>query len=408
MSSCQCVSRGYLDGISNLARPAFPIAPSPSWKKEQIYWISELRLTDFRNHSDLSLSLSSRPVVLVGKNGAGKTNLLEAISLLLPGRGLRGAAMSELKCETGRGSWTVWAKIEGPEGTQSVGTGQISGMDHSRREARVNGCASVPLHKLARLCRMVWLTPSMDGLFMGAAMERRQFLDRLVLALNPEHKQYVMAFDKSMRQRNNLLEQGRYDPAWLGVIEAQMAEYGTAIAAARCETIALLQDILSARHSKTPFPVAYLQLDGCLESDLAGRPAIDVEDRYRLRLKENRPTDARAKRTLEGPHRSDLAVYHANKKHLARLCSTGEQKILLISLVLSHARLIAIQKRGAAPLVLFDEVAAHLDIVHRTTLFEELHEIGVQAWMTGIEKESFTSFDAQIYRLTEGRLENLE
>lgn len=366
------------------------------------YRIAALRLSNFRNYASLSLDPQARSVALVGANGAGKTNLLEAISLLTPGRGLRGAAFDELARETGSARWAVFARIAGPAGLREVGTGQPAGPEQSRRDVRIDGDASVSVNDLADVCRMVWLTPAMDGLFTGPAADRRRFLDRLVLALDAGHRRRVNAFEAAMRQRNALLEQARPDTSWLDAIEAQMAEHGAAVAAARRDTVGLLQGVLATRAADDPFPGARLALEGELEADLAVLAAVDAEDRYRERLAAARGADAAAGRTSGGPHRSDLVAYHAVKQREARLCSTGEQKILLIGLILAHARLVAAHEDGAAPLILLDEVAAHLDARHRGALFGELLALGAQAWMTGTDEAMFADAGVQIYRVHDG------
>ena len=374
------------------------------------YWLSALRLTDFRNYERLSLDLEPQPVVLVGPNGAGKTNLLEAVSFLIPGRGLRAAPHEEIAREGGAGGWTVFARVEGPQGAAEIGTGISPAAQDERasREVHIDGARARTVNDLAYLCRMVWLTPSMDSLFMGPAGERRRFLDRLVLAMDAAHRSRINAFENAMRQRNALLEAPRPDARWLEGIEAQMAEHGSAIAAARREFVALLQGVLSERGGGGPFPEARLALEGAMESDLASMPAIDAEDRYRDELARARPADAAAKRTLAGPHRSDLVVYFGPKGRPARLCSTGEQKIMLVGLVLAHARLIGALNDHGTPLVLLDEIAAHLDKRHREALFAELGELGAQAWMTGTEGAIFAELAAaQSFEISAGVVSKL-
>lgn len=376
------------------------------------YRLSTLRLTDFRNYQHLSLDLDPRPVVLVGANGSGKTNLLEAVSFLVPGRGLRASTHEEIAREGGPGGWAVFARVEGPCGTNEIGTGvsaETAQADRTSREVHINGARARTVNELALICRMVWLTPSMDSLFTGSAGERRRFLDRLVLAMDANHRSRIGQFESAMRQRNALLEQARPNPRWLDGLEAQMAEHGAAIAAARRDYVRILQGVLSERGGRGPFPQASLALEGSIETDLASLPAIDAEDRYRSSLAGTRSTDAAAKRTLAGPHRSDLIVYYGPKARPAALCSTGEQKIMLVGLVLAHARLISALHDYGTPLVLLDEIAAHLDRDHREALFAELGELGAQSWMTGTERRIFAPLTeaVQTFQVAGGRLKRL-
>ena len=375
------------------------------------FWLSALRLTDFRNYAALSLDLDARPVVLVGANGAGKTNLLEAISFLVPGRGLRSSAHDEVGRE-GSGGWAVFARIERPNGVSEVGTGvnaETKQNERASREVRIDGTRARSVNDLALICRMVWLTPAMDLLFTGPAGERRRFLDRLVLAMDAKHGSRINAFETAMRQRNALLDTPRAEARWLDGIEAQMAEHGAAIAAARREYVRMLQSVLSERGGSGPFPQANLALQGTIEADLAQMPAIDAEDRYREELARARRADAAAKRTLTGPHRSDMIVYYGPKGRPARVCSTGEQKIVLVGLVLAHARLVSEFHAGATPLVLLDEIAAHLDEGHREALFAELADLSAQAWMSGTDGAVFADLasSAQTFQVAEGRLERI-
>ena len=376
----------------------------------EAYWLSTLRLTDFRNYARLSLDLDARPVVLVGANGAGKTNLLEAVSFLAPGRGLRGAGHDEIAREKGSGGWAVFARVEGPHGRAEVGTGMGAGIEEGERgsrEVRIDGARARAVNDLALVCRMVWLTPAMDSLLTGPPGERRRFLDRLVLAMDAKHRSRIGQFETAMRQRNALLDTPGVDARWLDGIEAQMAEHGAAVSAARRDYVGMLQGVLAERGGEGPFPEARLALEGTIETDLAHMPAIDAEDRYRDALARSRRADAAAGRTLSGPHRSDLIVYYGPDARPARACSTGEQKIMLVGAVLAHARLIRELSGGATPLVLLDEIAAHLDARHREALFAELLALGAQAWMTGTERSVFASLvaSAQTFQVARGRLE---
>lgn len=338
--------------------------------------LTRLALTDFRNHRVASLDPGAAFVVLTGENGAGKTNVLEAVSLLVPGRGLRGAPLAEIGRSDGPGAFAVSARL----GDVDLGTGTLaSALD--RRVVRING-ASAPANALSEWLSIVWLTPAMDRLFVEGASERRRFLDRLVLALEPAHSRHVARYEAAMRQRNRLLGEERpADPDWLAALEAQMAEHGSAIAQAR----AALVEALSARiavAAEGPFARAVLTLGGwCNNGDL------------QRELMQGRGRDATAGRTLSGPHRSDLSVMHLAKDQAAARCSTGEQKALLLGIVLAHADLVAEQARRR-PILLLDEVAAHLDPVRRAALFERLAAGGGQVWMTGTEPGLFAGLGA--------------
>jgi DNA replication and repair protein RecF len=332
-------------------------------------------------------------VVLTGENGAGKTNLLEAVSLLAPGRGLRGAPFAEISRQGADGGWAVAARIAGPTGDTEIGTG-LAGMDtdgQATRQVKIDGTMRGS-GGLGDHVRVVWLTPAMDRLFTGPAGDRRRFFDRLVAAFDPAHGTRVNSFEKAMRERNRLLDRGNADPAWLDGVETQMAENGVAIAAARRDAVASLAAILEERRTRapdSPFPWMTLALDGLLEDLLDGAPAVEAEDRYRRILREARGRDAAAGRTLDGPHRADIVVEHGPKAAPARQCSTGEQKALLVGMVLAHARVIQGTFDGYPPILLLDEIAAHLDPGRRQALFAELAELGAQVWMTGTDTTLF-------------------
>lgn len=353
--------------------------------------VTGLRLTDFRNYAALAVDLDRRHVVLAGENGAGKTNLLEAVSLLSPGRGLRRATQDEMVRAGGSGNFAVAAVLDGPDGSVRIGTGITAGDDAERgRRIRIDGEPARTSEALLDHVRVLWLTPASDGLFTGPASERRRFLDRLVLALDPGHGARVSAFEKAMRGRNRLLEEERLDTTWIGAIEAQMAELGSAVAAARVEAIACLAGLIAATDDVDGvFPAADLALEGEIEALAAEQgPAGLVEDRYRALLTENRPRDRAAGRTLDGPHRADLKVTHRLKGMPAERSSTGEQKALLLGLVLAHARLVG-ETVGRAPILLLDEVAAHLDARRRAALFDRIELLGGQCWMTGTDLSVF-------------------
>ena len=360
-------------------------------------FISRLVLTDFRNHARLVLALDQRPVVLAGPNGAGKTNVLEAVSLLAAGQGLRRAPYEDLARQGGGGGWAVAATLETDVGAVEIGTG----LDPSRPESarggrlvRINGEPQSGSGALAGLVEMVWLLPAMDGLFTGPAGDRRRFLDRLALGFDAGHATRSGQFERAMRQRNRLLEDGVRDPARFLGLERIMAETGVAIAAARSELVTGLGRVIEARRIRDPdsaFPWAALALEGLLEEALATSPAVEIEDRYLGRLGQLRERDRAAGRTLEGPHRSDLCVRHGPKDMPADQSSTGEQKALLIGLTLAHSELLRERRGGAAPILLMDEIAAHLDERRRAALFAELLSLGTQAWLTGTDRGAFSA-----------------
>ncbi len=361
--------------------------------------IRKLTLTDFRNYAALELDLQPSMIVFSGENGAGKTNLLEAISLLSPGRGLRRAPYGEVARAQGSGGFAVHAVLEGTGGSFEIGTG-TTGLDPSSetgRRVRINSSPSTADAMLEWL-RVLWLTPSMDSLFTGPAGERRRFLDRLVLAVDPGHGRRAQDYEKAMRSRNRLLSEGSRDRAFFEAIETQMAEYGTAIAAARAEMVRLLAAMVD-RLPEGPFPKADLALDGALEAMVGHVPAVDIEEAFLAALASGRERDRTAGRTLDGPHRSDLIVRHRPKGMPAELCSTGEQKALLVGIVLSHARLSS-EMSGGVPILLLDEIAAHLDPGRRAALFSILEELGCQTFMTGTEAALFSSIRGRAQFLT--------
>jgi DNA replication and repair protein RecF len=355
--------------------------------------IRRLTLTNFRSYHAAQIELErAGPVVVTGANGAGKTNLIEAISLLAPGRGLRRATIEELAFAEGDGSWAVSAEIEGMLGLATLGTGidPPGGEDAApTRKCRVDRESVGSATAFADHVRVVWLTPAMDPLFNGPASERRRFLDRLVLAVDAQHSSRVAALERALRSRNRLLEDAHSDPHWLDAIEHETAEVAVAVAAARAETVNRLSGaLIAARDSAPEFPQAEIALNGWMEQLLPDHNAREIEDRYRALLKDNRARDAAAGRTLDGPHLSDLTVTHASKGIPATDASTGEQKALLIRLVLAHARLIK-EMTGFAPLLLLDEVIAHLDPARRAALYDALAALGAQVWMTGADPVAF-------------------
>jgi DNA replication and repair protein RecF len=370
--------------------------------------IHRLSLTHFRNYRAANLQTRADMVVLVGPNGAGKTNCIEAISFLSPGRGLRRATLEDVADNQGDGSWAVSAEIEGALGLATLGTGIEAPRAEETATSRRCRIDREPVNSAAAFgdhLRMVWLTPAMDGLFLGPASERRRFLDRLVLAIDSEHSARVSALDRSLRSRNRLLEVRNYDDHWCGAIERETAELAVAVAAMRGQTATKLAAMLRARGEASAFPSAQITLDGWMENALLSEPATAVEDRYREILRNNRPRDAVAGRTLDGPHLTDPQVVYAPKNMPAREASTGEQKALLIGLVLAHANLVA-EMTGITPLLLLDEVVAHLDPARRTALFDELSRLGAQVWMTGADPAAFAGIGAsgEVFAVESGRI----
>jgi DNA replication and repair protein RecF len=335
--------------------------------------VSRLSLADFRSYADAVVAPGPGFVILTGENGAGKTNMLEAVSLLSPGRGLRGASLAEMARRDGAGGFAVAARLDE---ALEIGTGTTPAAPE-RRQVRLNGAAAAA-NSLSEWLSVLWLTPAMDRLFVESASGRRRFLDRLVLALHPSHASHAVRYDAAMRARNKLLAEEVPDGDWLGALEARMAEHGCALAASRARTVAALADRVAAQ-PEGAFARAALALEGWQD------PGPEA---YLRELKSGRGRDAAAGRTLAGPHRMDLAVTHQGKSQPASLSSTGEQKALLIGLILAHAALVA-EQTGRPPILLLDEIAAHLDPLRRTALFERLADAGGQVWMTGTERNLF-------------------
>ncbi|HEY5817020.1 MAG TPA: DNA replication/repair protein RecF [Mesorhizobium sp.] len=370
--------------------------------------ISKLRLTDFRNYASLELDLVPGPVVLTGENGAGKTNLLEAVSFLSPGRGLRRAVYADVAREGVGSGFAVSCEVEGRDVAWAIGTGTAGadpGGGEAGRRVRINGANARSADDLLDILRVVWLTPAMDALFTGAAADRRRFLDRLVLAIDTHHGQRALDFEKSMRGRNRLLTESSGDNRWFEAIETKMAETAVAIAAARAEMVRLLTAMIARLPAEGPFPQAVLTLEGSLEELVHVMPAVEIEEVYRRALADGRDRDRAAGRTLEGPHRSDLAVRHKPKDMPAEFSSTGEQKALLIGIILSHARLVS-EVSGLTPILLLDEIAAHLDPGRRAALFSILEDLGSQCFMTGTEPTLFSALEgrAQFLHVDHGRV----
>jgi DNA replication and repair protein RecF len=388
---------------------ASPVAAAPPASLGGVA-VTRLMLTDFRNYREARLVLGGEPVVLTGANGAGKTNLLEALSFLAPGRGLRGARLAEIdRCRaaaepaaavpaTVRG-WAVAAVIATRRGNLQIGTGRDVGIPAvhpsqgpavEKRIVRIDGVPAKSQALLGERLGVVWLTPAMDRLFLEGPSGRRRYLDRLVLALDPAHAAHVGAYEQALRERSRMLRDGLLlkrpgDPAWLAALEQVMAEQGVAIAAGRREVVRLLDR--ACAEAERPFPRARLTLSGIVESWLDHMPALSAEAKLAAALAAGRREDAQSGGAAIGPHRSDLAVALANGT-AAGLASTGEQKALLISILLAHARLQR-TVRGEAPLLLLDEVAAHLDAARRAALFAALVDIEGQAWITGTDVALF-------------------
>ncbi len=364
--------------------------------------ISRLRLSHFRNYASAALDLDGRHLVLVGPNGAGKTNLLEAISMLTPGRGLRGASFDEVASQGSDGSWAVAATVEVPEGPVDIGTGS-DGPEGGRR-VRINGANARTIEEMSAYLRVLWLTPAMDGLFTGPASDRRRFLDRLVTTLIPGHSATVSEYDKAMRQRNRLNDEDA-DPRWIEALEAQMAERAAAMHFARTDSLGELQALILESLDDENFPAARLALTPLFEDGREPRSSSELEAELRETWRVTRHRDRAAGRTLNGPHRVDFEVRHAQKDMPAALGSTGEQKALLIGLILAQARLTR-RASGIAPFLLLDEIAAHLDPGRRAALFAALNGLGAQCFMTGTDAILFAALGdgAQRVSVKDGRL----
>ncbi len=378
--------------------------------------VTRLMLTNFRSYTSADMAFGARPVVLAGPNGAGKTNLLDAISLLAPGRGLRSATLGEHTrrgpAAPGEALWAVAASVAQDGEVFEIGTGLVLGTNGSeRRQVRLNGAPAGNAGALAEVVQMTWLTPAMDRLFIEGATGRRRFLDRLVLGFDSTHARSTKRYDQAMRERTRLLAKGPRDPSWLDGLEKEMAEAGVAMSAARAGAVRELNRVLGERSEAGAFPAAQLALVG--DADVLVREKGEAAaDAIREKLERARMRDAEAGRATFGPHRSDLGVRHTAKRAPARECSTGEQKALLISIVLAHARALSNLRTGRAPLLLLDEIAAHLDAERRAALFAEILQLGAQAWMTGTDIAMFDTLrgyadmfevaDSEPRRLAEG------
>jgi len=369
--------------------------------------IRRLTLSNFRSYRAASLTVDAPLVVLLGPNGAGKTNLIEAISFLAPGRGLRRATLDEVAFLEGDGSWAVAAELEGALGLATLGTGiEAPAAEDATlaRKCRIDGEPVGSAAAFADHLGIIWMTPALDGLFAGPASERRRFLDRLVLAVDGAHNGRVSALERALRSRNRLLEQPSPDTHWLDAIEHETADLAVAVAAARAETVRRLAAVLARRKDPSSlFPWADVALNGWIENAVMEQAATEVEDRYRAALRDNRARDAAAGRTTDGPHLTDLDVLHGPKGIAAGDASTGEQKALLIGLILAHAGLVT-EMTGTAPLLLLDEIGAHLDPSRRCALYEALGKLGAQVWMTGADPALFAEVaaTADVFAVTPG------
>jgi DNA replication and repair protein RecF len=370
--------------------------------------LTRLGLRDYRNYAGLDLRLDGRHVCLFGQNGSGKTNLLEAVSMLSPGRGLRGAEFGDLVRQTAEGEaargWAISTDVRDGDVDRRISLAlELDEQGRSRRSARLDGVETAQ-QDLGELMRVIWLTPAMDRVFAGPAGDRRRFLDRQVLAHFPSHAAASAGYEKAMRQRNALLEQGRSDPAWLDAIEVAMASAGAAMAIHRIDAVKVMQEAILAR-PEGAFPKALIDLDGAFEMHAANGVALtDIEQEIIIQLRENRGRDRIAGRTTEGVHRTDLRVIHAPKGLAADQCSTGEQKALLIGLILANAQALFERDFAPSPLLLLDEAAAHLDSDRRAALYDELAALGGQAWLTGTDRSLFDAFGdrAQRFEVSDG------
>jgi DNA replication and repair protein RecF len=370
--------------------------------------LTRIALHDFRNYASLQLRLDGRHVCLYGANGAGKTNLMEAVSMLSPGRGLRGAEFTDLIRRDAEGqlarSWAISSDVRdgGIDRKLSLSL-ELDDEGRSKRTARLDGVTTAQ-NDLGELMRVIWLTPAMDRVFVGPAGDRRRFLDRQVMAHFPSHGTFGAAYEKAMRQRNALLERGGADAAWLDALELGMASAAAAMAVHRVDAVKMMQEAILAR-PEGAFPKALIDLDGVFETHAAnGVPLTDIEQEIASQLRQNRARDQASGRTTEGVHRTDLRVIHAPKGLPADQCSTGEQKALLIGLILSNAQALFERDFAPSPLLLLDEAAAHLDSDRRAALYDELTALGGQAWLTGTDRSLFDAFGdrAQRFEVSDG------
>jgi len=361
--------------------------------------VAKLSLANFRNYVNLRLYFSTSTVVITGKNGCGKTNLLEAISLLVPGRGLRHTPLNHLQNNKSNNFWATAIDIRQGSTVMTIGTGRdFENTDNERRLVHIDG-KNVKSHSiLAEHVAMTWVTPDMDRILAEGATMRRKFLDRLAYSFDPAHKGRLTRYEKALRERLRLLREGFKDDSWLNALENEMALTGVAIAATRRHLIRQLR--IAIGNTNSVFPKASLEIKGVAEESLENKPALLVEELLREGYVRTRDEDTQSGTCLLGPHRSDLVVFHQGKNCLADLCSTGEQKALLLAIMIAYVRIL-IPTRNILPLFLLDDIAAHLDDIRRDALFEEIRFLGVQAWLTGTDVDSFSSIlpYAQHHRL---------
>ncbi len=366
-------------------------------------FVKSLTLSHFRNYLSARIECGENSIVLVGPNGAGKTNILEAISLLTPGRGLRRAKLSEIDSMHARAPWAVASELYGAQGTVSVGTGRNPEDNESadKRIVKIEGKISRGQTELSRVFAALWLTPQMDNLFIDGGTARRKFLDRLIYSFDADHASRLNAYESAMRERNRLLQTGNADALWLSALEQKMAEQGVAIAVARQHGVEGLNNAVQL--SEHSFPKVQITLSGLVEIALIHGSALMAEEKFRETLEAGRGQDAAAGRTLSGIHRSEMEVLHVEKNMPAEHCSTGEQKALLVSIILAQARAGAAW-HGSVPVLLLDELVTHLDLTRRTELFAELASINAQCWLTGTDAEIFAGFNGRILKVEKGSI----
>lgn len=369
-------------------------------------FVTNLQLYNFRSYDSARMeTIHAGLIVLTGPNGAGKTNILEAVSLLTPGRGLRAAANEDIQKKDSASAWAIASGVETGGAEVQIGTGIEAG--GSKRLVKINGANAKTQMALADYLACIWLTPQMDRLFLDSSGGRRRFFDKLIFAFDASHAGRVTRYENAMASRSKLLREGQNDPSWLKSLESQMAETGVAIAAARLDFLTRLQRACDLAHEneETFFPKAALSLSGTVEELLSKTPAVEVEEMFAYQLSQSRVRDVETGGAATGPHKGDLVVKYKAKNMHADQCSTGEQKALLIGIILAHARLMRAE-RGTPPILLLDEVAAHLDEKRRAALFDLLLDLGGQVWMTGTDESSFDAAraHAQFWAVQSGQI----
>lgn len=373
-------------------------------------YLTQINLQHFRCYEHTRLEgLSSGLIVLCGLNGAGKTNILEAVSIITPGRGLRSVKATEMQRYDSSQPWGISAKVMGSGGDVTLGTGLNP--DNDRRIVKINGVIAKSQTALSDYLSCLWLTPQMDRLFLEGASGRRRFLDRMIFAFDPGHSGRVTRYENAMRQRSKLLQEESYDQSWLKSLESQMAETGIAIAAARLDFIERLENsgMQASQEEENYFPKARIEAKGTIEELLQKSPAVEVEQMFSYQLEQSREKDSQTGGAATGPHKSDMDVTYTTKNVKAAHCSTGEQKALLIGIILAHGRMVTAEK-GAPPVLLLDEIAAHLDENRRMALFERLEGLGGQVWMTGTDPVLFESIrqKAQFFDVESAQIKAVE